>query len=381
MNTGLDPPAADAAGACTDRDAPPRGGADLYEKWLSSQQGGERPLTPAGAASYKAIWTAWLKYLAGAIPRTAEEQRWALATPEHVARYLGERIEGNRTTLRAPRAPSAITRRGYWRLLRRIYAYACAEKWLAKNPVEDIAIADRPSAREPVGVILDARLWKNLPRHFPPADSPVQTRDRAVLMVLYHLGLASSEIRALQLEDVLFVRRQHTPEGAEHTAVALLRVRCKGRGRKDWRDLVVPPEVGSAIELWLDARKVYAPVKSKPSKLLFTSRQGGPLTMRGLFRQVALAIRGAAEAQAARDGLAVAAYPERWGPQVLRNTWIVNELNAGKDEDGVLERAGLKDARGLAHLRVHLHGSAADGPRWVANGGEPLAPHQALGVR
>ena len=51
--------------------------------------------------------------------------------------------------------------------------------------------------------------------------------------------------------------------------------------------------------------------------------------------------------------------PVRAGPQIVRNTRLVQWMWSGMPQPDVALRAGLKNVRGLLHLRQHL----PDGPR------------------
>jgi len=46
--------------------------------------------------------------------------------------------------------------------------------------------------------------------------------------------------------------------------------------------------------------------------------------------------------------------PARMGPQVLRNTVLVQWLDAGCSVDEVLQRAGMKHPNALQHLRAYF---------------------------
>ena len=54
--------------------------------------------------------------------------------------------------------------------------------------------------------------------------------------------------------------------------------------------------------------------------------------------------------------------PGRIGPQVLRNTAIVLWLNDGVPEKEVVRRVGLKNSKGLHHLRHLANANAMQFP-------------------
>ena len=332
--------------------APPNGAA-IFLHWREAQKNNPsgRGLGAQPLAVYQDIWNAWLESLqntalhdatcgpAHTAPLACE---WHHAQTEDVARFLRIRA-GQRAHHQPDRQLSEVTRRRYWRVLDRVYAYAVQQGWLARSPVTELPKTERPKAVDQLGHCLPPALWEQLPRQFPASDSLQGARDRAILLLLYELALAPEEVRTLRDENLLDENRCAIALEADLAPVAL---RIEGARKAQQRILTLPPAVGAALAAWLCYRRAHQP---ETNGLLFYSRKGGrPLSVRALFHVAAKIIHQAHAAQAPNSQT----YPlQRVGPQVLRNTAIVQWLRAGMAEAEVVRRIGVDGVRALDHLR------------------------------
>lgn len=318
---------------------PPSGPA-VFLQWLEAQKNGHtaRRLGAQPLAVYQDIWNAWLESLQ---PAALE---WQQAQIEDVARFLRIRA-GQRAHHQPDRQLSEVTRRRYWRVLDRVYAYAVQQGWLARSPVTALPKTERPKAVDQLGHCLPPALWAQLPLQFPASDSLQGARDRAILLLLYELALAPEEVRTLRDEGLLDENRIPIAlDAAAPPAPAALRL--EGARKAQQRILTLPPAVGTALADWLRYRRAHQP---EPSGLLFYSRKGGrPLSVRALFHVAAKIIH---QAHAAQDPNSQTYPLQRVGPQVLRNTAIVQWLRAGMAEAEVVRRIGVDGVRALDHLR------------------------------
>lgn len=317
------------------------------------------PLSEAAASPYRFIWGAWLKFIAaqaqtacieglsdpsnpgGTYSDALDLQPWLQATPTQVLQFLTQATRSQKQL----DLPSAITQRRYWRVLDRIYQHAQLHGWVADNPVQGLAAQDRPPSEDPRGAILSPRMWRALQQQIPQATDLISARDRAVLLVLMQLGLSSEEVRGLMLEDLVWqTDTAPTETGASRPADPAHRitaVRITGLRTMQARTLEVAPLLADALHSWLAYRAGYAPMAQQPT--LFCTRKAPALSTHTVLHLVSKTLQ-AASAQHSHD------LPPRMGPQVIRNTVIVQWLQSGLTETEVLQRAGLKTTHALGHL-------------------------------
>jgi integrase len=348
---------------------------ELFSHWLQAcGQQHWMPLSETAAGPYRFIWGAWLKFIAGqANPAFSssespqenpggiysdalEQQPWLQATPAQVLQFLTQVTRSQKQL----DLPSAITQRRYWRVLERIYQHAQLHGWVEHNPVQGLAAQDRPPSEDPQGAILTPRMWRALQRHIPVATDLISARDRAVLLVLMQLGLSSEEVRSLALEDLLWqeaaqkaqapiTHTTNTPKALRSPTVTqptiqarITALRITGSRAMQPRTLEVPPLLADALQDWLAYRAAYAPMAQQPA--LFCTRKAPALSTHTVLHLVSKTLQ-AASAQHPQE------LPPRMGPQVVRNTVIVQWLQSGLSEAEVLQRAGLKTPHALGHLQ------------------------------
>ncbi|WP_370678442.1 tyrosine-type recombinase/integrase [Comamonas sp. GB3 AK4-5] len=340
--------------------APPLG-MEAFAHWLDAcGQHHWMPLSPAAASPYRFIWGAWLKFIAaqadsasaeadaGIYSDALEEQPWLSATPEQVLQFLTQATRSQKQLSQ----PSAITQRRYWRVLDRIYQHAQLHGWVEHNPVQGLAAQDRPPSEDPQGAILSPRMWRALQQQIPTATDLISARDRAVLLVLMQLGLSSEEVRSLVLEDLVWQEEEAAlqppavgtaskleakPQQARITAL-----RISGTRAMQPRTLEVAPLLAEALHSWLAYRAGYAPMAQQPA--LFCTRKAPALSTHTVLHLVSKTLQAA-------SALHPQELPPRMGPQVVRNTVIVQWLQSGISETEVLQRAGLKTPHALGHLQ------------------------------
>ena len=144
---------------------------------------------------------------------------------------------------------------------------------------------------------------------------------------------------------------QHA-ETAPDVAQLPASVHIDGGRAAQQRVLTLPPHVAKALADW---RRFSAaqrgPNVVEGSHEVFYSRRGGPLSIRMLFHVASQIIQRAHDAQP-NDGQK---FPlQRVGPQVLRNTAIVQWLQAGVPALEVIARIGVDSTRALRHLHHYL---------------------------
>ena len=152
-----------------------------------------------------------------------------------------------------------------------------------------------------------------------PIDTPLGTRDRAMLETLYGGGLRVSELVGLNLDDL-------DPEQE------LVRVRGKGR-----RERLCP--VGQMAFQWLRSWIPLRRPKIAHEKAVFLNQRGTRLSTRSVGRLL--------EAHLLRRGLTNAA-----SPHTLRHSFATHLLDRGADLRSVQELLGH---RNLTTTQVYTH--------------------------
>ncbi|RYH71044.1 MAG: hypothetical protein EON54_00790 [Alcaligenaceae bacterium] len=318
--------------------SPQPGPHELIRLWLAAHrtadQSGEAIQT---AVFYEHFWSTWLRYLStgrnAALPQPIP---WYEATAQDMVGFLATGPSDRKRDDQA--SSSDITRRRYWRLLERVYDFAVARGWLEINPVKEIATRDTPPPENPLGAVLDTEVWLRA-KHFLSASGSkdeVSLRNRALLQLLFDIGLTSQELRNLRLSSLLYDERNSEPIG----------VQIEGRGALSPRTLTLSKSTTDSLKMWLLAREKTATQLSKD--YLFCTGKG-PLSNVLLFLIVKDLLTRASEACGKPP-------PVRTGPMIIRNTLLVALLNSSAHPaTWVATFAGLKNVKGLNHLRPHLN--------------------------
>ena len=307
-------------------------GDNAFDHWLlTCGQNPWEPLSPDAAKPYGFIWHSWLRFLATA--DGGDPHAWAHATPQQVLAFINHGPQSPKNT-----KPSDITRRRYWRVLDRVYDHAVLHRWAASNPAQGITAQDMPPSEDPKGAVLSARMWRALERQIPQPDDLITCRDRAVLMLLMELGLTPEEVRLLELGHLRWSEADEAPR----TIVAL---QIEGERDKQSRTLPISAKLDAALRHWLQARAGYHAMQGQPA--LFCTRKAPQLSNHSLLHLVTKTLKQAAAASRLDE-------PARMGPQVLRNTVLVQWLDAGCSVQEVLECAGMKSPNALQHLRAYI---------------------------
>lgn len=230
----------------------------------------------------------------------------------HVTTFL-ERLERRGQSARS-RARALVS-------VRRLVAFAIAEKLLDHDPLESIA---------------QAKLGAPLPKTLRPDETeallgavdpltPLGLRDLAMLEVLYGAGLRVTELVSLDLSAI-------------DLRGGLLRV--TGKGDKE-RIVPLGEAAVRAIEAYLLlARPVLLGVRKTDGQALFLSRRGAGMTRQNFFvllRKLAI-----------RAGVPT----ERVSPHVLRHAFATDLLSGGADLRSIQAMLGHAD---LSTTQIYTH--------------------------
>lgn len=324
-------------------DAPRPAAQELLEVWLLVSAANEMdPIGKKGEPFYRHFWSTWLSFLekgrAGEGDLFKPAIEWHEVTGEDIAQFL----RSGPSAKKEEEGVSDITRRRYWRLLQRIYSFALARGWVAANPVANLADHDKPAPEAPEGAIIQDRLWKAALQVIEHLDvsEPVLLRNKALLMLLFRYGITPQEVRTLTTDAVLREPRPLAARSGRVTSVQL-----DGPGPNQRRRLKLDDDVADCLDAWLDARPSF-PGATKHS-VIFCSMKNATMSPDNLF----VLVKGILKVAAAKSDQAM---PVRMGPQVVRNTCLVRWLEAGVPAQEVALRAGLKNVKGLYHLRTHV---------------------------
>lgn len=341
----------------------------VFKAWAleraTQRKGG---LSPRSLASYHSLWTGWTEYLT-----THGPLAWNEAKSTDVRAYL--EALSPRGQARGMVHVSTVTQRRYFRVLKKIYAFAQAQDWVADNPVD--AGASVSPTEQMDSLVFHARDWDALlqavaqPIDPPPQDQPwLEVRDQAILRLMMQSALTVAELAGLDIGDV-----QHPRLGSSHGVGELwpadeaassanapaVMLDLNGARKAQDRRITLPVEASAAVLAWLTVRSALPLPQDAGTPLFVSRKKAGRLTPRALFH---LANRHVSATLGPRYPDTVLAHA---GPMTLRNSCIVRWLDAGLPDDDILARAGLREAQALLRLRKHVH--AAD----AADSGAPQA--------
>lgn len=306
-------------------------GVNAFDHWLlTCGQNPWEPLSPQAAKPYSFIWQSWLRHLAGGCT-APDPYAWASAQPEQILAFINHGPQSPKQS-----KPSDITRRRYWRVLDRVYDHAVLHRWVGKNPAQGLTAQDMPPSEDPKGAILSPRMWRALEKHIPQPDDLISSRDRAVLMLLMELGLTPEEVRFLELGHLRW-------SNTEPRKIEALQI--EGERDNQSRTLPVSDKLHHALHHWLEQRSNYHAMQGQPA--LFCTRKAPELSNHTLLHLVTKTLKQAALASQQPE-------PARMGPQVLRNSVLVQWLDSGCTVDEVLARSGMKSPNALQHLRAYF---------------------------
>lgn len=310
---------------------------ELVDGWIAhcSRLPGANQLQPENARPYRLVWLSWCRWLDERAPHPLS---WAKATPADVTHFLQHSP--------VPKAQhvtgfaSDITRRRYWRVLQRIYAFAVSQQQLAANPVRDDLPLKPPPERADSQVLPDP-VWQALKELDWPVAHWTDLRDKALLGLFVELALTPQEVIGMRIPS-----EAHRAElGSLQSAVTgELVVVLDGPRAGQERELAVSTRLAGILRAWeLQRRQLRPPAGAQD--LLFVSMRLGPMTHRNLFHLCA------GKLAAAYEATHMGGLPFHIGPLALRNTNLHRQLRAGVAPEEVARFAGLKNARSLLRLQ------------------------------
>ena len=332
------------------RGAPPptlEGAKVLFAAWSSSMAKTEkklRGLNTDSVSHYRTHWNKWVAWI------TVQGVPWTEVTATMVTRYLAQ--VPRRATVRRQetdsedKQASEVTQRRYWRLLRDVYRHAMVMDWTNTNPCD--TAQEVPRSEDMDSMILTPSILNMLQTGIVNAHDKrdkhtwQQIRDDALVLLVLHTALKTSEIQQL--------RQDHLWHGRSQTHGLHYKLTIEGQREVQKRELpVLDVDLARIFQLWLDERKK---VKGCPTWIFFgqkTEAEGGvklrsQLTAKTVFLIISKAIATHVPANAFESSLA------HVGGECLRNSviskWIGNNISL----EEVKERAGVAELRAIARL-------------------------------
>ncbi len=198
---------------------------------------------------------------------------------------------------------------------RTFFRFLQREGALARNPGLDVP-APKASKRLPATLDVDqmSRLLS-----FKPRDA-LETRDLALMELLYSSGLRLSELTSLRLTDL------DLQQGC---------ARVLGKGQKE-RIAPIGSHALRALRQWLELRPALA---RTDCQTLFVGRNGRPLGARAIQLRLAACAR--------RQGL-----PQHVHPHLFRHSFATHLLESSRDLRGVQELLGHAN---ISTTQVYTH--------------------------
>ncbi len=218
---------------------------------------------------------------------------------------------------------SAKSAARYLSAMRGFFKFLVRERVLERDPTE---LIDRPRLARRLPKVLSTdevlRMIEAATQPTRPTLAAVRraARDRAMLMLLYSIGLRVSELCGLRTQDVDRARGVVSP---------------LGKGQKRRLVPVAPPAL-VALEAYLEVR---AEAKSLRWDVLFSARGAKPMTRQAVFKIVRAYARSAG-------------IPRSISPHKLRHSFATHLLSGGADLRSVQAMLGHAD---ITTTEIYTH--------------------------
>jgi integrase/recombinase XerD len=298
----------------------------LLHAFLADELPLQKGLRPTSIKAYRDALRLFLTFVAADVPCRLTQITLDALTLDRVLRFL-QHLEDNRHNHRR-------TRNHRLSILHAFFEF------LGRRLPECLAVAQQvaaiPSKRVPPPEtrFLDRDEIETL-FHQLPADGRFVLRDRALLLLLYNSGG--------RVQEVADLRFQHLELGAQP------RVRLHGKGDK-WRVCPLWEQTATLLKQLIGD----APSSASPTRPVFASQSGRPLTRYGIYKIVR---RHTGHLRASQAG------PERHhiSPHVFRHSCAVHMLEAGVDVNvirGWLGHVSLDTTNRYAEITVRAKEAA-----------------------
>ena len=312
---------------------------DMFDSWSGERMNTEagRPLSEESSVKYRAIWIQWLRYLCG------DRTLWTEATPMHVVGFI--RSVNNRSDKTRP--ASDVSKKRYSTVLYDIYGSAKLSKLVDENPVP-LKDKEIPRNEAMASFHLNSTYRAAMLKLLPGETDMASRRDRSLITMMLLQGLTCSEIIGLQVTSIDFgpdVELPSVPKGEWPDAPLprLVRIAKERSERTEQeRTLCLDEETAAALQAWMRVRGK-SPTAERTSALFLSRRGTGELTPRAVFYVASEWVSHSMKSLGFGEACHV-------GPNALRNSCIVNWLEAGEEFEEIRRRAGLKRLDSIGRL-------------------------------
>ncbi|MGQ9658392.1 MAG: tyrosine recombinase XerC [Fimbriimonadales bacterium] len=230
--------------------------------------------------------------------------------------HLNERLV--RSWLDSHCAVSRRTRERKLHCLRTFFKYCRGVGWLDHDPSANIAL---PMQKRPLPRFLTPAQAEQLMQAPEPDYNPLRLRDRAILEMLYAMGVRISELVGLDIDAIDF----------EQSAA-----RVCGKGGRT-RIVLFGQAAHEALVEYLQRARPQLINPHKPTRALFLNAQGGRLSVRSVHRLV--------KRYGQQVGVDIS-------PHALRHSFATHMLDGGADLRTVQELLGHQR---LSTTQIYTH--------------------------
>lgn len=326
-------------------------GEDFYQGWAQfrATDKSRKRIGAVGLTQAKVVWHKWLMHCANS------EIHWDTATAVDVQAFV---CAIKPRTTRGDGEPSPVTLRRYWRILFDLYAYARLKGFVATNPAD---FQDRPASEKTESLALESHHWKLLNDKLPGGFSPKERRDKLILLLFMSCALTVSELRGLDVADVvetdvpwetvaaddtyrgLALFQHESPHWQTREAHPRYAIEIDSDKPGRARSILLSKRTSKAMFDWLQCRSVM----SKKCDCLFVGNGGiTPITAKSVYNVCHGHIKETLKEEFS-EGTGI----EHLGPNTLRNTCILAWHSSGVREDDIMRKLGLQAPGALRRMQ------------------------------
>lgn len=332
-------------------------GQQIYKLWedYRVQSRLKKPISKFSLRQYEVAWGKWLS-------RCSENKlRWEEATQTEVKDFIDNiGARSKRTAV----ATSQQTIKRYWRTLYDVYEFALIQEHMQSNPAN---LEVRPPAVEVASLALAPHDWQKLSDGLPSGFTPLDRRNRLMLLLTMRAALTVKELTHLTLDNIKEVdaARSTFAETAAISDLPLFQpesplwqasqqhptysVTVDSAKATRCRTLTLDARTSKAVFDWLECRALIGkdvPFSSGKPRYLFAIGDGlKPMDPKGIYRICQLHFFKCLGSDTKIQHL---------GPNTLRNTCITVWHETGAPEAEIKRRLGLKADGAFRRLKNHF---------------------------